>query len=127
MGPGDLTYPMHIEKGLGRYLQSAMNVQPDFSGINNMFSSIGSMGPLVRGGQFMDPQQTQAAATPGYLSARGGIAQNNLQNLFDLSSLQTLVGGDLGNMAAMIPALQAQQIQAKMSGASQLGNLFGGL
>lgn len=126
MGPGDLTYPMHIEKGLGRYLQSAMNVQPDFGGVNNMFAQAGNMGPFVRGGQFADPQQVQAAATPGYLQSRGQIAQNDISNLFNLSALEAVVGGNLGNMAAMIPALQAQQIRAQMAGASGIGNLFGG-
>lgn len=121
MGPGDLTYPQHIEKGLGRYLQSAMNTGPDFGGVNQMFSQMGKMGPMVRGGQFIDPSQAQQEATGGYLSSRGNIEQNYLGNLFQLAALQGLVGKNMGNIAAMIPELQAQQVQAGSSG------IFGGL
>ena len=44
--PGQMTYPAQIEKGLGRYAQSALQMQPDFSGINNMFSSLAGGGPF---------------------------------------------------------------------------------
>lgn len=123
MGPGDLTYPAHIEKGLGKYLQSAMNIQPDFSSINTMFSNMANMGPMVRGGQFINPEQAQEEATPGYLSSRGNIAANALNNMFQLAALQSTVGGDLGTIAAMIPSLQAQRVMAQSAG--PFGGLFG--
>lgn len=119
--PGDLTYPEHLTVGLGKYLQSAMQTQPDFSGINQMFSTLGSMGPLVRGGQFMNPEQAKEYATPSYLQARGQIAQNNIGNMFNLANLAMQTGTMRGQIAAMIPELQAEQIKTQSSG------LFGGL
>jgi hypothetical protein len=124
MGPGDLTYPEHIEKGEGRYLQSAMQVQPDYSQINKMFTGLANMGPLVRGGQFISPQQLQQAATPGYLGARGQIAQNYLGNLFNMASQLATTGQNQGTIAAMIPSLQAAALQASTAGSS---GLFGSL
>lgn len=121
MGPGDVTYPEHLTVGLGKYLQSAMQTQPDFSGINQMFSTLGGMGPIVRGGQFMNPEQAKEYATPSYLTARGDIAQQNIQNMFQLAQLANQTGGLRGQIAAMIPELKAQQIKTQSSG------LFGGL
>ena len=121
MGPGDITYPEHITVGLGKYLQSAMNQQPDFSGINQMFANMGTTGPFVRGGTFYNPEQAKELATPSYLAARGNIAQNDISNMFNLANLAMLTGQSRGQMAAMIPELQAQQVQLGSTG------LFGGL
>ena len=124
MGPGDITYPEHITVGLGKYLQSAMNQQPDFSGINQMFANMGTTGPFVRGGTFYNPEQAKELATPSYLAARGNIAQNDISNMFNLANLAMGTGTARGNIAAMMPALQAAQIRANMAGTS---SLFGGL
>lgn len=121
MTPGDLTYPEHLAIGTGKYLQSAMQRQPDFSGVNQMFSTLGSMGPLVRGGTFYDPEQAKEMATPNYLQARGNIAQNNIANMFQLAQLANQSGALRGQIAQMIPELQAQQVQLGSTG------LFGGL
>lgn len=120
--PGDLTYPQHIEKGLGRYTQSAMNTQPDFSPVNTMFSQVGNMGPMARGGMFMDPSQMQSMATPGYLTSRGDIATANIENMFKLAALQGVIGTNMGGIASMIPELQAQRVNAQTAG--PFGGLF---
>lgn len=119
--PSDLTYPEHLDVGLGKYAQAQAQRQPDFGGVNQLFASMGRMGPMVRGGQFMDPQQAQQYATPSYLTARGDIAQGNIQNMFALAQLMNQIGGLRGQTAAMIPELQAQGLQ------TQTGSLFGGL
>lgn len=119
--PGDLTYPEHLTIGTGKYINSLMNRAPDFSGSNQLFSQLSNMGPFARGGQFYDPSQVQQYATPDYLTARGDIAQASIKNMFDLANLSVMAGGLRGQQAAMIPELQAQQIQSQMSG------IFGGL
>ena len=126
VSPGDLTYPAHIQKGLNRYLQSALNVQPDFSGINSMFSSFGNMQPMVRGGQFIDPSQAQQIATPGYLSARGNIASTGINNMFNLASMLSQGGVDYNTAMNYIPQLMAAQTRLQTAGgpAGLFGSVF---
>lgn len=118
--PGDITYPEHGLIGLGKYVNAAAQRSPDFQGINRMFAGLGQT-PLVRGGQFIDPSQAQQYATAPYLQARGQIAQQDIGNLFNLANLAMLTGQSRGSMAALIPELQAQQVQLGSTG------LFGGL
>lgn len=126
IGPGSETFPEHLDIGLGKYINAQMQTQPNFAGINSMFSTLGSMGPFVRGGTFYNPQEAQQYATPGYLSDRGQIAQGNIQNMFNLANLALATGTARGTTAAMIPELQSQQIQAQMAGSpsSLFGSLF---
>lgn len=125
MGPGDISYPMHIEKGLGRYLQSAMAQQPDYSTLNQSFTTLANQGPMVRGGQFIDPTEEQQYATSGYMGARGQIAGNYLNNMFQLAALDAMAGNRLGTMAAMIPTLQASALQSQGAGGSSILGMFG--
>lgn len=123
MTPGDITYPEHLTIGLGKYLQSAMQQQPNFGGINQMFSNLGNQGPMVRGGQFYDPEQAKEYATQPYLQGRGNIAQANIGNMFSLADLALQTGTARGQIAAMIPELQAAQIRASLPGST--AGLFG--
>jgi len=43
---------------------------------------------LARGGAWNDPQQVQQQATPGYLNARSGVAQNRMQNIGNDAALE---------------------------------------
>lgn len=119
--PGDLTYPEHGMIGLGKYLNAAASYQPSYATLDQSFRNFGQQGPLVRGGQFINPSEAQQYATAPYLQARGNLAQSNIQNMFQLAQLAALTGAGRGQTAAMIPELQAQQVALQSTG------LFGGL
>lgn len=117
----DIPFAEHGLVGLGKYDRTLMQRQPPFAQLGQQFANLGRMGPVVRGGSFMDPSQAQQYATGPYLGARGQLAQTNIANMFENARLAALIGATRGNVAAMIPELQAQQVQLGSTG------LFGGM
>lgn len=122
--PNDLYRAQHIEKGLGKYIGREMEAPPDFSALNKMFSNLSNPSLSAPGGSWLNPQEAQQMATPGYLSARGDTSASYLNNLFSLSALQDLIGRNMSGIAAMIPSLQAMQTRA---GAGGFSAIAGGL
>lgn len=121
----DLNYPIMLDRQLSKYANAQLHSPTDFSGANNMFSNAMknpsfTLGP---GGTFLDPSQTQNIAANNYLTDRGNIAANNLQNNDQLASLLLNLGSSIGNITANQTGLEASQMTQNASS----GGLFGGL
>jgi hypothetical protein len=125
MGPGDLRWPQSLEGGIGKFARSSMIHGPDFSDIDHMFGNMMSNPTMMaRGGNWIDPMQAQQQATSGYLSNRGGIAENFMQQLMRMAGLAESAGSAKGQIAGMIPRLEAIDTSAN---SSLFGNLLGGM
>jgi hypothetical protein len=105
-----------------------MNTAPDFSKLTSMFSNLAANPMLsARGGAFVDPAQAQQQATGGYLGGRGDVATSYLQNLFSLANLANTVGSNQGQIATLIPQLQAANLRAQSGGGGSFSSIAGAL
>lgn len=124
-GPSDLNFPAMGEHGLEKWARTDIRRGPDFTDITKAFSSLMSNPSLIaRGGMFTDPMQAQQEATPGYLQARGGIAQNRMNTQANDVALAESAGSARGSILDLINQLKTQQIGAN---SSLFGSLLGGL
>ncbi len=123
--PSDLNFPAQQEKRIERWANTDIRRGPDFSGINSLFGSLMSNPSLIaRGGTYTDPMQAQQEATPGYLQARGGVAQNRMQNIGNDAALAESAGTARGQILNLINQLRAATIGGN---SSLFGTLLGGL
>jgi hypothetical protein len=124
-GPSDLNFPAMGEHGIEKWARTDLVRGPDFSDITKAFSSLMSNPSLIaRGGQFTDPMQAQQEATPGYLQARGGVAQNRMNTQANDAALAQNAGSARGQILDLINQLHAQSINAN---SSLFGTLLGGV
>jgi hypothetical protein len=124
-GPTDLLWPSYTEGGIEKWAKTNLRTGPDFGDITKAFSSLMSNPSLIaRGGTWNDPQQAQQEATGGYLSARGGVAQNKLSEDTADAGLATSAGQARGQLLQLIPQLLTSQLGAQ---GSLFGSLLGGL
>jgi hypothetical protein len=123
--PTDLMFPARTQNQVERYAKTDLARQPDFTDITKAFSSLMANPSLIaRGGTFNDPMQAQQEATPGYLSARSGVAQNRMNQIGADATLSQSAGAARGNILDLIPQLLAQRIGGQ---GSLFGALLGGL
>jgi hypothetical protein len=124
-GPSDLMFPSYTEGGVEKWAGTDMRRGPDFTDITKAFSSLMSNPSLIaRGGNFVDPMQVQQDATPGYLGARAGVAENRMNNIANDAELDINAGSARGSLLSLINQLKSQQIGVQ---GSLFGTLLGGL
>lgn len=119
--------PVAFNQSLMSYLGQLYGQPTDFGPSDRMFSSL--MGPSLQlgpNGVMLDPRQTQATASSGWLTNRGqaaGEAQGARGNY------QGMFGNLLGNYSGMLNNIQALQNRANAPIGGSLGifsSLLGG-
>ena len=124
IGSSDLLFPRRSENQVKRSAELGLQTGPDFTDITKAFTAMTSNpGLIARGGAWVDPMQAQQDATGGYLSARGQIAGNWLNNRSALAGVESASASDIGQISAMIPELQTSALGEQ----SGLFGLLGGL
>jgi len=124
-GPSDLLFPSYTEGGIQKWANTDIRRGPDFSDITKAFSTLMSNPTLLaRGGAWNDPQQVQQQATPGYLNARSGVAQNRMQNIGNDAALAKSAGNAQGNILDLMNQINTMQTGTQ---GSMFGSLLGGM
>jgi hypothetical protein len=116
--------PVAADQSIMGYLANLYRQPTDFSGVNNLFSTL--MSPALRlgpNGVMLDPRQTQANASDQWLGARANAAgANQGQN----QAYQGMFGNLLNKYAGGLTNIQSLNTAANAPTPGVLG-LFGSL
>jgi hypothetical protein len=121
----DLQMPLSLGQGISRYLNELIRTPTNFGPTQRAFSGMMSNPSLQLGpnGQFMDPNQNQAALQTANLGQRGQVASQDLQNKQQDASLLLSAGNTTAQLGNEIPFLNAQNIGSSSPFGGFLGNL----